>query len=58
VLVDVAPHELNAMHEVVLYVRAMSKVLEDNKNPAFAAKRQNDAQMVEDVAERLDGRTP
>ena len=55
--VDIAPHELEAMHEVVLYIRAMSKALGDDKNPAFAAKLQNYAQMVEDVADRVE-RTP
>ena len=52
--VDIAPHELEAMYEVALYVRAMSKALGDAENPAFATKLQNYAQMVEDVADRVE----
>jgi hypothetical protein len=54
VRVDIAPHELEAMHEVVLYIRAMSKALGDSENQAFVAKLQNYAQMVEDVADRAE----
>jgi hypothetical protein len=54
VQVDIAKHELEAMYEVVLYVRAMSKALGDAENPAFAVKLQNYAQMVEDVADRVE----
>jgi hypothetical protein len=54
VQVDIAPHELEAMYEVALYVRAMAHSLGDAENQAFVAKLQNYAKMVEDVADRVE----
>jgi hypothetical protein len=52
--VTLAPHELEAMRELVAYTRAMSHVLTDKSGDTLAVKLKNYAQMIEDVITRIE----
>jgi hypothetical protein len=51
-IVDLKPHELDAIHELVLNVRAIAPVLAPDT--PFGFKLLNLAQMVEDIASRAE----
>jgi len=51
-IVDIKPHELDALHELVLNVRAIAPVLAPDT--PFGLKLLNLAQMVEDIASRAE----
>jgi len=51
-LVDIAPHEKDAMYQMVLAVRAIAQTLKGDEMQIGRLK--NWAQMLEDVVDRLD----
>lgn len=53
--VDIAPHEKEAMYQLVMVVRATAAQWTVSKDDNHKQKLLNWAQMVEDVVDRLDG---
>jgi hypothetical protein len=51
---EIRPHELNAMRDVVTYLRSLAQTFPDMQSDKFAAKMTSYAQMFEDVADRIE----
>lgn len=50
--VTLRQHELNALFDIVAYLRSLAQIFPDKQSDTFAAKMQRYASMIEDVAER------
>ena len=55
--VEIAPHEKDAIHQLVLAGRAMSDFFDKN-DKQYAMRLRAYAQMAEDVLERMDAVVP
>ena len=55
-LVDIHPHEKDAMEQIVRNVRVFAELL--NKDREHSARLTNWAQMLEDIVERMDAAVP